>query len=151
MYLCNNPMMMSLKVFKGVQHSNHVIDWIHVLARAVFFFGFENVARLWSMFKQYFSWYKIADGVDESPLKEYPLMGNKYKIHIQFIKSHSKVYRMFGLVLDCLDRHTVTKTSLFKTIYGGYIIVDNLRCKYFKGFLLDKPFEHIVIHLYLQC
>ena len=72
-----------LYVVKEVQVSDHVIDWIRVFARA-FFSGFQNAASNDQRLHNIFCWYKMADGADESVLKDYPLMSNKYKIHSQF-------------------------------------------------------------------
>ena len=61
---------------KGVQVSDHVIDWIRVFARA-FFSGFQNAASNDQRLHNIFCWYKMADGADESALKD-------IKLHLSF-------------------------------------------------------------------
>ena len=92
--------MIHCQKIKGVQVSDHVIDWIRGLARA-FFSGFQNAARNERRLHiNIFCWYKMADGADESASKDIKLhlsfMSNKYEIHIQF---NLVAYKSVSIVL----------------------------------------------------
>ena len=54
---------------KGVQVSDHVIDWICGFARA-FFSGFQNAVSNDERLHNILCWYKMADRTDESVSKD---------------------------------------------------------------------------------
>lgn len=65
-----------IELFKGVQVSNDVIDWMPGFASA-FFHGFQNAAGNDQRSHNSLSWYKMADGTDESFSKD-------IKLHLSF-------------------------------------------------------------------
>ena len=76
--------------FKGVQVSDHVIDWIRGLARA-FFSGFQNAASNEQRLHNIFCWYKMADGA----IKEH--CNNRYIVFSKKLRE-----RYFDWVFDMI-------------------------------------------------
>ena len=76
-----------MSAFKGVQVSDHVIDWIRLFARA-FFPDFKMPPVMINVYTIFSVDTKWPTGQMSRPWKIlssiYPLMSNKYKIHIQF-------------------------------------------------------------------
>ena len=78
-----------IKLFKGVQVSDHVKDWIRGFAiERAFIVEFQNAASNNHCLHNIFCWYKWPTEQMSRPWKVlssiFPLMSNEYKIHIQF-------------------------------------------------------------------